>query len=243
MVHLGPLRSNSGNRNHRTPVTPVPKIKKLVDPSSYHSPEGIHKSLPESQNDPNPRLLQHSKTVESRLLQSHKKSKSLILGRFPCQDLSGQHMDGQTTGRPKKDPPSLPDASDPVAINKGLLDHLFAPKDPLPSRGPLKGYPSATPLTEEETRLALSKSSPSSAPGPDGIPYSVRKRVNLINPAILLELLSSLVGFGDHTPSLKTANGLVLDKPGKVSYDSPASFRILILLKTISKILEGVMTV
>jgi len=51
------------------------------------------------------------------------------------------------------------------------------------------------------------------------------------------------VAFGHHPPSLKTANGVVLDKPGKASYDSPASFRIIVLLKTISKILEGIMTV
>jgi len=80
MVLLGLLRSHNGNRHHRTPVTPVPKIKKLVDHSSYHSPEGIHESHPESQKDSDPRLLQHSKTVEARLLQSHQKSKSLILG-------------------------------------------------------------------------------------------------------------------------------------------------------------------
>jgi len=36
---------------------------------------------------------------------------------------------------------------------------------------------------------------------------------------------------------------VVLDKPGKASYDSPASFRIIVLLKTISKLLELVMTV
>ena len=44
-------------------------------------------------------------------------------------------------------------------------------------------------------------------------------------------------------PSLKTANGVVLAKPGKASYDSPASFRIIVLLKTISKIVERIMTV
>jgi len=36
---------------------------------------------------------------------------------------------------------------------------------------------------------------------------------------------------------------VVLDKPGKASYDSHASFVIIVLLKTISKIVERVMTV
>ena len=67
--------------------------------------------------------------------------------------------------------------------------------------------------------------------------------MNAINPAILLDLLSPLVTFGYHPPWLKHANGVVLDKPGKPSYDTPASFRIIVLLKTVSKILERVMTV
>ena len=103
--------------------------------------------------------------------------------------------------------------------------------------------PCADPLTADEIRLTLAKRSHSSAPDPDGVPYSVWKRVNLINPLIILELLSPLGTFGYHPPSLKNANGVVLDKPGKACYDSPASFRIIVLLKTISKILERVMTV
>jgi len=35
---------------------------------------------------------------------------------------------------------------------------------------------------------------------------------------------------------------VVLDKPGKASYDSPASFRVIVLLKTVSKVFEPVMT-
>jgi len=123
------------------------------------------------------------------------------------------------------------------------LNHLFPPRKPLPSRGRLTNNPSATPLTKEEIRLALSKSSSFSAPGPNGVPYSIWKKVNHINPSIILELLYPLVVFGYHPPSLKTANGVVLDKPGKASYDSPTSFGIIVLLRTISKILERVMGV
>ena len=36
---------------------------------------------------------------------------------------------------------------------------------------------------------------------------------------------------------------MVLDKSGKASYYSPALFRIMVLLKTISKIVERIMTV
>jgi len=37
---------------------------------------------------------------------------------------------------------------------------------------------------------------------------------------------------------MKKANGIVQDKPGKPSYNSPASFRFIVLLQTVSKILE-----
>jgi len=146
---------------------------------------------------------------------------------------------------PRKTPrfPTLPDASDPVAINNALLNHFFPPKDSLPNSGRLTRNPSAVPLTKEEVKVALSKSSPFSTPGPDGILYSVWKKGNLVNPSIILELLSPLVAFGYHPPSVKNANGVVFDKRSKPSYDSPASFRIIVLLKTISKILERVMTV
>ena len=146
---------------------------------------------------------------------------------------------------PRKTPrfPDLPGANSPVEINEVLLDHFFPPKPELPTRGRLHRHPSAVRLTKGEIAAALAKSSPSSAPGPNGVPYSVRKRVNTTNPSLLLDLLAPLVAFGYHPTTLKHANGVVLDKPGKPSYDTPAFFRIIVLLKTISKILERILTV
>ena len=95
-------------------------------------------------------------------------------------------------------------------------------------------------LSPEEISTALASCSPSSAPGPDTIPYSVWKAVHRIAPFMLTSLLAPLLRFGHHPSSLKMANGVVLDKPGKPSYDSPSSFRIIVLLQTISKILERI---
>lgn len=67
--------------------------------------------------------------------------------------------------------------------------------------------------------------------------------MNRYNPDILHSLLAPLVAFRYHPPTLKDTNGVVLAKPDKPSYDSPALFCIIALLKTVPKILERVMTV
>ena len=146
---------------------------------------------------------------------------------------------------PRKTPrfPSLPGADSPTAINDALLEHFFSPKPLPPAKGRHSRHSDATPLSPEEIKLAHSRCSPSSAPGPDDIPYRVGKRVNAINPAILLDLPFPLVTQGYHPPCHKRANGVVLDRPGKLSYRTAASFRIIVLLKTVSKILERVITV
>jgi len=136
--------------------------------------------------------------------------------------------------------PSLPRAETPQQMNKVLLDHFFPPKELFSPPPRLRLDKKAPPLTKEEIATALSKCSPTSAPGPDGIPYSTWKKVNRINPSVLLQILSPLVSLGYHPASLKSANGIVLDKPGKPSYESPASFRIIVLIRTISKILARI---
>ena len=95
-------------------------------------------------------------------------------------------------------------------------------------------------LSPEEVSVALASCPPSSAPGLDTIPYSVWKAVHRIAPSVHKSLLAPLLRFGHHPSSLKKANGVVLDKPGKPSYDSPSSFRITVLLQTVSKILERI---
>jgi len=136
--------------------------------------------------------------------------------------------------------PSLPGAETPLQMNNVLLDHFFPPEEPFSPRPRLRPRRSAPPLTRDEIAAALSKCSPTSALGPDGIPYSTRKQVNKINPSILLQILAPLVLLGYHPASLKGSNSVVLDKPGKPSYESPASFRIMVLIRKFSKILETI---
>jgi len=91
-----------------------------------------------------------------------------------------------------------------------------------------------------EIASALAKCSQTSAPGPDGIPSSTWKQVNKINPSILLHIRAPLVLLGYHLVSRKSSNGVVLDKRGKPSYESPSSFGIIVLIRTISKMLERI---
>ena len=125
-------------------------------------------------------------------------------------------------------------------MNDALLGQFFPPRPSRPLPSILRPYADFMELSPEEVSTALRSCSPSSAPGPDTIPYSVWKAVHCIAPSLLTSLLAPLLRFGHHPSSLKKANGVVLDQPGKPSYDSPSAFRIIVLLQTVSKILETI---
>ena len=133
---------------------------------------------------------------------------------------------------------SIPGADSPEKVRDALVDHFF-PAQALPPCNTLcpvfKDMPA---VINEEISRALARSSPSSALGPDTIPYSVWKAIHWEFPELLTSLLSPLVERGYHPRPLRAADGIVLDKPGKASYDTPASYRVIVLLETLSKILE-----
>jgi len=64
------------------------------------------------------------------------------------------------------------------------------------------------------------------------------KLVHKANERILPSLFTPLLTHGSHPLAMKKANGIVLDKSGKPDHRTPASFRIIVLLETASKILE-----
>ena len=136
--------------------------------------------------------------------------------------------------------PSLPDETTYTQIQAALLNLLFPPQPPRSLPSILRLLADCTSLTPEEISTALSKCSPFSAPGPDTIPYSVWKALYRIAPDILHSLLGPLRLFGHNLSRMKMANEVILDKPGKPSYDSPASFCLIVLLQTILKILERI---
>jgi len=144
-------------------------------------------------------------------------------------------------GRPPPRFPELPGATTPLELNKALLNHFF-PGDPVSTpKSILFPFTDCPAPAAEEISRALARSSPSSAAGPDMTPNSVWKRVHRVAPHLIQDLLAPLVAHGFHPPALKMADRIVLDKPGKPSYDSPSSFRVIVLLQTFSKILERIM--
>jgi len=78
--------------------------------------------------------------------------------------------------------PSLQGAETPQQMNDVLLDNFFPPKEPLWPPPRLRPHKSVPPLTTDEVATALWKCSPTSAPGPDRIPYSTWKQVHKTNP-------------------------------------------------------------
>jgi len=129
----------------------------------------------------------------------------------------------------------------PPELNRAFLNHFF-PGDPVRSiNSVLLPFRDCPAVAADEIGRALARSSPSSAPGPDMTPNSVWKRIHRVAPHLIQGLLSPLVAHGFQPPALKMADGIVLDKPGKPSYDSTSSFRVIVLLQTFSKILERIM--
>jgi len=134
--------------------------------------------------------------------------------------------------------PTLENASSPTEINNTLLQHFFPPRPSPPPPLILPAFKDVPPVSPAEVSSALRKSSNTSAPGPSGIPYSIWKQVHKANELLLPALFTPPLTHGYHPLAMKKANGIVLDKPGKPDYRTPASFRIIVLLETVSKILE-----
>jgi len=135
--------------------------------------------------------------------------------------------------------PTLENASSPNKINNTLVRYFLppgpSPPPPPPIHAALKDFPL---ILRPEVSSTLRKSSNRSAPGPSGIPYSIWNQVHKAKERLLPSLFTHLLTHRYHPLAMKKANGIVLDKLGKPDYWAPASFRIIVLLETVSKILE-----
>ena len=100
------------------------------------------------------------------------------------------------------------------------------------------------PFSKQEFKDAIAKCSSSSTPGPDHIAWRhlkslitnercLQKIVHIANACIELEFWPS---------HFKSSNTVVIPKPNKINYDSPKSFRPIVLLNTTGKLIEKVIS-
>ena len=205
---------------------------------------GNNSALRSSKRDPHDApLLASARAARSAYFKGIKKAKREHLSSFLASATAQSVWTAKkfAVGRPPPRFPELPGANTPRELNKALLDHFFPGDPPRPRDTILLPLADCQDLEAEEVGRALTRSSASSAPGPDMTPNSVWKRVHRAAPHIILDLLAPLVAYGSHPLTLMKADGVVLDQPGKPSYDSPSSFRVIVILQTFSKILERIM--
>jgi hypothetical protein len=99
---------------------------------------------------------------------------------------------------------------------------------------------SSVTITIEEIESALLKAKPHIAPGPGSIPVFVLKL--LVRPLYeyLQALLQACFAFSYHPSHFRHSSAVALRKPGKEDYSVPAAWQHIALLRTLGKVLEGV---
>jgi len=76
--------------------------------------------------------------------------------------------------------------------------------------------------------------------GPDKITYDTLRHFNEAVPLLLPHLFTAGLAYAVHPPEWKTANCVVIPKPGKKSYSHPKSYRPISLLSCFGKLLESI---
>ena len=148
----------------------------------------LHEAQRAYRREHTPPLLSESHARRLVYFKAIKKAKKehwkSLLARVRAQDVGTARR--LAAGRQPDLFPSFPDASSPMDINTALLSHFFPDKYPTLTPSILRPFRDVPSLGPEEIAHALSKSSNSSAPGPDQIPYETWKEVNKANPSLLL---------------------------------------------------------
>jgi len=96
------------------------------------------------------------------------------------------------------------------------------------------------PFSKQEFKDTIAKCSSSSTPGPDHISWRHLKSI-ITNDRCLLKIIQIANTYIDleFWPShFKLSNTVVIPKPNKINYNSPKSFRSIVLLNTMGKLIE-----
>jgi hypothetical protein len=97
-------------------------------------------------------------------------------------------------------------------------------------------------ITKVQVEKQLKKLKPYKAPGPDGIPNIVlTKCANLLTNS-LTQIYNAMLELNLQYKPWKHFNTIVLRKPGKPRYDTPKTFRPIVLLNTMWKVMTAIVT-
>ena len=109
-----------------------------------------------------------------------------------------------------------------------------------PSHAPIE-WP---PFSKAEFREAIAKYNNSSAPGPDHVTWCTLKCI--VNDkqcsTHIVRLANTCINLSTWPSHFKESTSVIIPKPQKPSYDTPKSFRPIVLLNTLGKLIEKVIS-
>jgi hypothetical protein len=95
-----------------------------------------------------------------------------------------------------------------------------------------------TPISGAEVERAIFTSSPTKAPGPDGINFACLRHAYRSIPDWFNSLFAEVLNQGYHPRCWREATGAILPKPNKPDYTAVKAYRIVALLNCLGKIAE-----
>jgi len=132
---------------------------------------------------------------------------------------------------------------DNVEKAQAFMDSFFpsmaSAQEEAPARAPteIRWHP----ISEIEIYRSLRAAKGTTAPGEDGLPTLIWKRLWKYLGNIITRIFTSSIELGYHPRRWRSARIIVLRKPGKPDYSLPGAYRPISLLNTLGKLLEAVM--
>lgn len=100
------------------------------------------------------------------------------------------------------------------------------------------------PFSKQEFRDTIAKCSSSSTPSPDHISWRHLKLVIADSECLerIVDIANACITFELWSTQFKSATSVIIPKPNKASYNMPKAFRPIVLLNTIGKLIEKVIS-
>lgn len=95
-------------------------------------------------------------------------------------------------------------------------------------------------VTVEEVKLAVSHLKYGTSVGPEGISYTTLRHLHEATPKLLPLHFDACLKYAVHPPEWKTANCVIIPKPGRTTYSHLKSYRPISLQSCFGKLLEAI---